>query len=381
MISTDSAAPTPLVSVVMITHNGARFLREALDSVLAQSFTAFELVVVNDGSTDETREILKAYRDPRLRLFDCAHDFVASLNYGLDMAQGKYVARQDDDDVSLPGRLAAEVEYMESHDEVGLVGSSYIRITEDGSHQQTKELESEDAKIRWLQLFANQFRATSVMFRRSLAREVGGYRERYGDDYDMWSRMAQKTKVANLKQPLVKFRTRLDSFSSIHGTAFERASLRISLASISHVIGYPFEPELVRRLRMTQASDGSLIVHDLLDPRKLAVSVLRKTILRMIERFSAASGFDPLDQEAFTRWVMRRFSQRLLVLAHALVEHSRGTSLSERQNSMRAASRLIMEAVRSEPRLLVADSTWRLAAKALVGPDTGRGFLRNRVRH
>src|SRR5690349_12648910 len=119
----------------MAVYNGARYLREAVESVLNQSFQDFEFLVINDGSTDHTREIILSYDDSRIRLVDNRQNRgqTASLNLGLQLAQGDLIARQDADDISEPERLARQVLFLEDHSEVALLGTGYAKIDSHGN--------------------------------------------------------------------------------------------------------------------------------------------------------------------------------------------------------------------------------------------------------
>ena len=101
------------ISVIMPVYNGARYLRECLDSILCQTFRNFELLIVDDGSTDDTCDIIRSYSDNRIRLIESRHDYIASCNLLLKEAKGKYLARMDADDIMMPDRLMAQYEYME----------------------------------------------------------------------------------------------------------------------------------------------------------------------------------------------------------------------------------------------------------------------------
>src|SRR5208283_530756 len=127
----------PVVSVVMVTCNVERFLREAIESVLSQSFRDFEFVIVDFGSTDKSKDIISSYveKDSRISLKEIPKcGLAAARNAACFLAKGRYIAIQDADDISLPDRLIAEVDFMEKHPEVGLVGSAIQRIDSDGKY-------------------------------------------------------------------------------------------------------------------------------------------------------------------------------------------------------------------------------------------------------
>ena len=118
----------PVISVILPVYNAERFLREAIDSVLKQTFVDFEFIILNDGSTDKTEDIILSYKDPRIRYVKNEKNLklIKTLNKGVDMARGKYIARMDADDISLPERFEKEVAYLEAHPDVAVVSCYHI---------------------------------------------------------------------------------------------------------------------------------------------------------------------------------------------------------------------------------------------------------------
>src|SRR6266498_4162605 len=161
-----SNAPTPLVTVLMSVYNGERYLSEAIDSIINQTFADFEFVIINDGSTDSSREIINAYRDPRIRLVDNSQNIglPKSLNLGLALARGEYVARQDADDISHPTRFEKQVEYLDDHGEVVVLGTRVWNMDESGRiyHSPLWDHSCTDVGIRWLCMFESPFTHSSV---------------------------------------------------------------------------------------------------------------------------------------------------------------------------------------------------------------------------
>ncbi|MCX6985035.1 MAG: glycosyltransferase [Lentisphaerae bacterium] len=203
---------TPKVTVLMAVYNGERFLRDAVESILTQTFPDFEFVIVNDGSTDNSRNILLSYQDPRIKIIENDRNIglVKSLNRGLAVARGDYVARQDADDISLSTRLEKQIAFLETHTDVAILGTQAENIDSKGnlysrsdSHRACGEL-----AIRWQLLFENPFVHTSVMFRKDLVSRHGGYDESFtrSEDIELWSRLAYEYGVFNLNEVLVRYR-------------------------------------------------------------------------------------------------------------------------------------------------------------------------------
>ena len=201
----------PKVSVLMGVHNGARYLRQALESLRAQTYQDFELVIVDDSSTDETADILLAMKDSRTVI--CRNDenqgLTKSLNIGLRFCRGEYVARMDADDISLPSRFEKQVAFLDGHPEVALVGSAYDHIDAAGNVTAHVGVPSEDREIQARLGQKNCFGHGTVMVRRSVLVECGGYDERYAraQDYDLWLRIAEKHQMANLSESLYYWRS------------------------------------------------------------------------------------------------------------------------------------------------------------------------------
>jgi glycosyltransferase involved in cell wall biosynthesis len=188
---------TPVVSVVMPTYNGEKFLRPAIESILNQTLADFELIVIDDASTDSTPRIPVEFKDDRIRLFrnDCNLGIAGATNRGLAVARGEYVALQDHDDVSLPHRLQTQVDYLGAHPKIALVGSAATRIDERDAVLDTVVEPSDELDLKWELLFGCRFRHMTLMVRRRAILEIGGYCQdasfRFATDYDMLSRAAR----------------------------------------------------------------------------------------------------------------------------------------------------------------------------------------------
>jgi glycosyltransferase involved in cell wall biosynthesis len=198
----------PLVSVLMTVYNGQEFLNMAMDSIFLQTYKNFEFVIVDDGSTDHSSSIIKAYDDPRIKyLYQRNSGQAAALNKGIEKARGKYIARMDADDISYPERLQRQVEFLENNDSVAMVGSSYDYIDEDsGIFAQAYHLDiNRDIKMEFL--VRNPFGHGTVIIRRQVLIDVGGYDAAQAiEDYELWWRVAQKHEVANIPEQLYGYR-------------------------------------------------------------------------------------------------------------------------------------------------------------------------------
>ncbi len=228
---------TPRVSLLVCVFNGAAFLPAALDSALAQTFADFELIAVDDGSTDATPDILRGCDDLRLIVLRQPNlGLTRSLNRALALARGEYVARQDADDLSAPARLERQVAFLDAHPEVALVGTAVQAIDEAGRPVRVHRYPPEDAGLRRAMLARfNPLPHSSVMFRRLAALEVGGWDERFpkSQDYEFYLRLIESYQVASLPEALVSLRYRPGSlYSTGDSEQLKYALLAHALASL-----------------------------------------------------------------------------------------------------------------------------------------------------
>jgi len=201
----------PAVSVVMTVYNGERFLAEAVESVLGQTLSDLELVVVDDGSTDSSGRMLAEYAaiDPRVVVHRQANSGApAALNRALELASAPLVARLDADDVSMPDRLEEQRRFLLEHPQVGMVGGQAAVIDENGREVAEMRFPLSDEAIREQLRHTTAFVHSSVMLRKELLSRTGGYRAQFetAEDLDLWLRVAACSKLAHLPQEVVSYR-------------------------------------------------------------------------------------------------------------------------------------------------------------------------------
>jgi glycosyltransferase involved in cell wall biosynthesis len=211
----------PLVTVLLCVYNAEQFLPASLESVLTQSFRNFEVVVVDDGSSDGTPEVLSRFSDTRLRVIRNRSNvgLTKSLNIGLAAARGELIARQDADDLSHVRRLEKQVRFLGAHPEVAAVGAQARRIDRNGYARSLGHWPKScgDLALRWQLMFDSPFLHSAVMFRREVVwDELGGYDEtfRANQDFELWSRLSTRYELRNLSEVLIDFRTTGSSISS-----------------------------------------------------------------------------------------------------------------------------------------------------------------------
>jgi spore maturation protein CgeB len=250
----------PFVSVVMPVYNGAQFVSAAIDSILAQTFTDFEFLIVDDGSTDNTAEILKTYAaaDSRIRILHQANaGKVAARNAGSKAAKGEYIAVMDSDDIDHPDRLTKEVVYLEEHPMVGVVGSWAQLIDAQGQNLHVLKHPLTPAMVAWSLLFKNPVSNASALFRRDLGEKIGWYHDTAAEDYDFWVRLSAITDFATIGTALLQHRLWSGAYTDTHTSAQEHSAAAISQLAAEQ-IQYQGSSESLAYSRLLIAESGPL---------------------------------------------------------------------------------------------------------------------------
>lgn len=222
---------TPQVSVVMPVYNTERYVAQAVESILRQTFTDFEFIIVDDGSTDGTPQILASYDDPRIVVHRVEPNggLVNALNTGWRMARGELIAIMHADDVSLPDRLAKQVDYLQQHLDVGVLGTRLQLMDQLGQLGGMAEMHTNPDHLAWEILFACPLAHPSVMIRKQLLLITGGYRSEMAttEDYDLWARISHHAKLANLEQICLNYRVWSGSITSNNAIRMEKQSIQV----------------------------------------------------------------------------------------------------------------------------------------------------------
>jgi glycosyltransferase involved in cell wall biosynthesis len=243
---------SPTVTVLLPAYNAEAWIREAVDSIIHQSLSDFELLVVEDGSTDRTGQILGQYTDARIRLIrhETNRGLIASLNEGLELARGSFVARMDADDLAHPKRLERQVAFMKSNPEVGICGTWFV-ITGEGAPKRVRPPTSNDDMAAML-FFRSPFGHPTVMMSRTFLQDAGlryNAEARHAEDFDFWVRARSKTRFANLAQYLLQYRAHPAQVSLQHEGRQVDAAGRIRLQQLALLIPAASEDEKRLHLR------------------------------------------------------------------------------------------------------------------------------------
>lgn len=329
----------PLISVLLPFYNGLPYIKTSLQSILAQTFTDFEVIVIDDGSADDSFTVVQQFGDPRIRLYRQENvGLAATLNRAIGLARGTFLARQDQDDISLPYRFEKQVSFLSAHPLHAMVGTWSKIWVGNRKTWRSHQHPSESTILKWELLFDNPFVHSSVMIRKSVLEILGGYStdpsRQPPEDYELWSRIARQFAVANIPEFLHIYREVPRSMCRNGVNPFAEKVLRLSAENISWAIGQN-EPDqlcfdlaaLAHGLRervspgfeMEKAAEALVRAADRLATSDAARSRLRKRAksrLRDIEYVHAQSTRDRLI--AFARRLPYRLPDRLTVAVRNL---------------------------------------------------------------
>jgi glycosyl transferase family 2 len=232
----------PRVSVVLSVYNGAVDLPKAIDTILAQTFSDFELIAINDGSTDGSAAVLDGVRDPRVRVINQNNlGFPAALNRGIALARGRYIGRQDHDDWAKPTRLEKQVAFLDSNPDCAMVGTRAEIWVGDRKTKRAHDHPTENATLQFELLFDNPFVHSSMLLRKSALEVIGPYTtdpaRQPPEDYELWSRIARRYKVANLPERLTIYREVPNSMSRERSKSYVEKIVTISAENLAAAVG------------------------------------------------------------------------------------------------------------------------------------------------
>ena len=215
----DKNIKNPKVTVLMPVYNGQKYLRKAIDSILNQTFTDFEFLIINDGSTDNTEKIIKSYSDPRIRLINNKKNLglVTSLNNGIDLAKGKYIARMDCDDISLPNRLKYQLKFMDNNPKIKISGTWAKTIGDKKKIPLKKYTKPKDIKANLL--FETAFIHPTVIIKKIIIKKYNLYYDKHfqhSEDKELWERASNYFPLANLNKILLLRRVHAKSISKTY---------------------------------------------------------------------------------------------------------------------------------------------------------------------
>jgi len=208
------ALNNPKITVLLSVFNDEKYIGEAINSILDQTFADFELLIIDDCSTDGTVEVINSYKDPRIRLIINEEniDITKSLNKGLKLARGKYIARHDSDDISSLNRLGKQLNFLESNEDYATVGSYTEIIDENSNHIRYLKCETSAEEIYYNLSYRNNLTSSSIMFLKEIIYDIGSYDESSSnsEDHEFWFRISRKYKIYVIPEYLIKYRIRVN---------------------------------------------------------------------------------------------------------------------------------------------------------------------------
>lgn len=273
----------PLISAILPVYNGEDHLAECIDSVLHQTFTNFEFIIVDDASTDGTSQILKEFAIKDARIKVVTHKInqkqTIAANTAINNAGGRYIARMDADDIALPHRFKKQVIFMEENPKIGLLGSWVDIIDDDGEVLEKWYTHTTSGYLRWNLLFGTSFAHSSVMMKSDIAKKVGLYQSLEAEDYDLWSRISRIAKVANLPEVLQQKRVWSGQLALKVPTETRDCVLQIMQKNINHLLNSSnLDLDMIRNIR--KVSDRTPIIQD-----SQLISDIRKILLQLYDKY------------------------------------------------------------------------------------------------
>lgn len=266
------------ISLLMSAFNNDQYLRMAIESILNQTFSDFEFIIINDGSTDITAKILASYNDPRMNIVNNEANIglTKSLNKGLNLSQGEYIARMDADDISMPYRLEKQVAFMDTHPEIGVCGS-WARIF--GNHSGLITLPNDNNSIKCRMLFQNSLIHSSVIIRKGIIEKYNlAYDEQYpkAQDYAFWLTCLQYTLLANIPDTLV-------------GLRFHKEQISISSIDEQNMVAQGIRQKLINNLGI-HPSNHELSIHEkLIQPQSSQDIFFFKKVVLWLNKLHSAN--------------------------------------------------------------------------------------------
>jgi len=325
----------------MPAYNASQFIKDAIESILVQTFRDFEFIIINDGSTDNTESIIRSYNDERIKYIKNEKNLglIASLNKGLNIAAGTYISRMDADDIALPERLKLQLDYFNKFPDTIAVGSDYF-LLQNKKLSRVKNVNDSDY-LKGILLFSPCFCHPSVMFKKEISGKVAEYKREYlhAEDYKMWTDLSLTGKFGNVNVPLLKYRAHNSQISYNNRLAQQKISERIR-EEYYEQLGFSLSNGELRALHIVGNNvfiTSEEILRDidkaLLSLKKQNESLKKFNTLsfeRLLLKFwSDSCGYTNLGMRAFRIFLSSRlsasasFSLRFKVLAKSIIRKYR----------------------------------------------------------
>ena len=282
----------PFVSVIMPVFNGEKYLNEAIESILNQTYTNFEFIIINDGSTDTSEEIILSYKDSRIVYIKNPENYklIQTLNIGFSLAKGRYIARMDADDISHPDRLQKQVQFLDVNEDYGLVGTGVNLFH--GANKSQLLYHTDNASLKFALAFYCPFIHPSIMLRKEVIKDMDVVFDSnyvHAEDYELWTRLSFITKMANLPEYLLDYRIHDAQISSLNSLT------QIELANTirANYLKYYFHNKI----------DNYSFVFNLLSQKQTLENKLLELLrLYQLDKVNNVFGGDNLNRYLIKRW-------------------------------------------------------------------------------
>ncbi|WP_448339343.1 glycosyltransferase family 2 protein [Desulfovibrio piger] len=317
----------PQISIILPVYNAKQYLEASVYSILNQSLTDFELILINDGSTDGSEKIVRqlAARDSRIRLVQRPNKgLIATLNEGISLARSPFIARMDADDIALPHRLERQCTYLKIHPEAVAVGS-YVKLMDECGHTYRTKYLPTGEKLRKAFLWGCPIMHPTVMMRTEAVRKAGGYSPEFpsAEDYALWLRLLSLGEIDNIHEALLSYRVHGSSISHVHARQQRDSTLR---AQALWIAGRTFDKDLCH-----------LPTNPLLNALALPPETLRYLLARMLSLNSHIIGVSPKQDPDAQEWLPRILQgpmtpeiRKAMALYHLRAARAPGLSTSAR---------------------------------------------------
>ena len=344
--------PNQSLTVLMSVYNGERFLSEAVESILNQTFYDFEFIIINDGSTDGTAKILQTYHDKRIKIVRSPDNIglTKSLNEGLKLARGKYIARQDADDISLPKRLERQISYLEAQPDIALLGTWANSIDKRGKILWEMRPPSNPSLLRWAMLLKNNMIHSSVMFSAAKVMDLGGYDSSmvYSQDYDLWLRIMGNYKIAQLPEILVLWRDHSKGITEKHFVEQSNSADLLARRNILNLLKKEVCIEEIRNLKMV---------------------LQQRPVFSVCSVKRSADILQDIYNTVIDNWDLNSEGVRLITSDYAKMTRNIASMYANFER--RGAFSILVKSIKADIRSILKALTWKYIVKIVVGPNWG----------
>ncbi|KEO72594.1 glycosyltransferase family 2 protein [Anditalea andensis] len=314
----------PLVTVLMPAYNVGKYLNESIDSILSQTYGEFVFLIINDGSTDNTEEIILGYKDKRIKYLRNEHNigYIESLNKGIDLISSKYILRMDADDVALPDRLEKQVNLMESRPDVVVCGSGKINFYSGEPHTESVAYTiSDENHLLFSSIFNTSIPHPSAILRTDILKLYGLKYDKdyyYAEDKAMWLDMAQYGKLYNIEEPLIKYRIHLNQVSiKFNETQRVNSITKTKLVLARH--GLELDVNELHPLR--------LICYPQVCEKITDIYQVEALVFKIKNHFGKVGGFDEIFVSSFLNGRLYTLVSRSTVLGLSLLKFIQSSNL------------------------------------------------------